>query len=361
MKKIKINLRLGILLVLLFLSISAWSVYVLMPDKNFLEIDWPTGVSHPKYFSQLTGQVVTSTEAQVPSIVAVMIDNFPDVYPQSCLGRGMGEVVYEAPVEGVTTRFMQVMNSTADLPKVGPVRSARAYYLDWLAEYGDDALYMHCGGAPEALVLIKNRKIFDANEFYWGPYYWRDQKKTAPHNLFTSREKWESLLSKYGGKENKTTWSGWKFSDDIIEENIGESVKEISIKYYPGYKVTWKFDLVSLDSSPPFHIPYTRLVNGGVHMSICGENTSAIQAYNILVQFVEMETIDEVGRKEVKTIGEGDAYVLHYGRLIRGRWKKENLASRTRFYDSKNEEIKLVSGSTWVQIVPVGTVVEITN
>ena len=206
LKEIQNNKRLIILLFILLLSsvVSWW--YVLSPRSNVVEMSKPVINANSLYYSELNGNTVTSSEYAVSKIVAVMIDNFPGI-SQSCLGAG-GSVVYEAPVEGANTRFMQVMSSDSDLPVVGPVRSARSYYLDWLAEYGNDALYMHCGGAPEALTLIKTRDIFDANEFYWGPYYWRDNKKIAPHNLFTGSEEWNSLLDKYSATTNKTVWSG---------------------------------------------------------------------------------------------------------------------------------------------------------
>lgn len=356
MQKLKISLRLGVLLILLFLSIVAWFIYALMPHRNILETVGQTTNPHLKYFSILDGRAVESLEEEKPLVVAVMIDNFPGI-SQFCLG-GVGGVVYEAPVEGATTRFMQVMSASSTVPKIGPVRSARAYYLDWLAEYGDDALYMHCGGAPEALSLIKSRNIFDANEFYWGSFYWRDQQKTAPHNLFTGQEKWASLLDKHRDARHASVWSGWEFSESVPGDS-GESITEISIKYFPGYKVTWRYRNGATSSF------YERLVNGDYHHSICSLDpstpTAPISAQNIIIQFAQMETIDEVGRKEIVTIGAGDAYVLRNGLLVRATWKKENMVNRTRFYNEQNQEIKLAPGSTWVQIVPIGTTVDITN
>jgi len=355
LKKIQISKRLIILLIILLFSTVVCWWYILSPRTNVAEILKPVINSNALYYSILNGGVVTSTEAVAPQIVAVMIDNYPGI-SQSCLGVN-GSVVYEAPVEGANTRFMQVVDSGVNVPEVGPVRSARPYYLDWLAEYGD-ALYMHCGGAPEALTLIKTRDIFDANEFYWGPYYWRDNKKIAPHNLFTNSEEWNSLLNKYGTTTNRIEWSGWEFFKDTSDV-IGEPIKEISIKYFPGYKVTWRYQSNGKPTS------YERFVNEEYQRSACSKDSNAtafpIMAHNIIVQFVQIETVDDVGRREIKTIGSGEAYVLRSGLLVRATWKKENLASRTRFYDGKNEEIKLVPGSTWVQVVPQGTVVEVTN
>jgi len=358
MQRQKFNLRLKILLILLLLSIIAWLVYILKPNKDILQMADPVFDSHPQYFSQLNGLPVASTAEQVPNIIGVMVDNHPDAWPQSCLG-AFGSIVYEAPAEGVTTRFLQVMSANSDLSKVGPVRSARPYFLDWLAEYGD-AVYMHCGGSPRALQLIKDRKVFDLNEFYFGEYYWRDTNKVAPHNLFTNREKWNLILSRYSSSSDTKPWLGWHFAKDIESSLDGNPVKEIAIKYYPGYIVSWRFQK---DYAP---VLYERLVNGDYQKSICATNennasASVITAQNILIQFVQMETVDEVGRKEIETLGTGEAYILHNGLMIRGKWEKRAIDERTRFYNKEDKEITLLPGTTWVEVVPVGTSIEITN
>ncbi|HLC70188.1 MAG TPA: DUF3048 domain-containing protein, partial [Patescibacteria group bacterium] len=142
----------GIYLVYLdFLSKTAWNG---VNESN-------SASSTPEfiYFSALDGRGVTSSEKVTPQVVAVMIDNHIDARPQS--GLAVASVVYEVPVEGSITRFMALYDGDDLVEEVGPVRSARAYYLDWLSEYGD-ALYLHVGGSPEALNLIKKRSIFDA-------------------------------------------------------------------------------------------------------------------------------------------------------------------------------------------------------
>src|SRR3989344_1632572 len=76
--------------------------------------------------------------------IAVMIENHPEARPQS--GLSFADVVYEAVAEGGITRFMGVFYCQ-DAGIVGPVRSARTYYLDFISEYGIYPLYVHWGGA----------------------------------------------------------------------------------------------------------------------------------------------------------------------------------------------------------------------
>ena len=90
----------------------------------------------------LTGRLVTPDVARRHAI-AVMIDDHPDARPQS--GFNDASVVWQAPAEGGIPRYMMVFQDRVP-PSVGPVRSARQYYLAWAAEW--DAVYAHVGGSP---------------------------------------------------------------------------------------------------------------------------------------------------------------------------------------------------------------------
>ena len=60
---------------------------------------------------------------------------------------------YEIPISLNNGSMMySVLNIDEDIAKIGPVRSARPYYLEWVSEF--DSLYAHCGGSPTALAAI---------------------------------------------------------------------------------------------------------------------------------------------------------------------------------------------------------------
>ncbi|MBU0546072.1 DUF3048 domain-containing protein, partial [Patescibacteria group bacterium] len=272
--------------------------------------------------SPLDGQVVNEGEEHT-DIIAVMVDNHPVAWPQ--VGLKDAPVVYEVPVEGGLTRFMAIYTKNSEVEKVGPVRSARPYFLDWLREYGD-ALYMHCGGSPAALDLIKQENIFDANEFYNGGYYWRDNLRDAPHNLFIKSGNWQKLWSNKGAARTAKEWQGWQFNEAAPDGIEAVDIKEILIKYAPGYELGWRFN--TLDNT------FERQMNGKPHL----EKNDQISAENILVQFVSVEILDEVGRRAIETVSQGEARVLRDGKIIKGIWKKEGVYDRTRFFNENGEE-----------------------
>ncbi len=285
----------------------------------------------PQYFSSLDGTAVGGPEMINPSVVGIMIDNHPDARPQS--GLAEAKIVYEAPAEGGITRYFAIFDSAQSVEKVGPVRSARPYFVDWLEEYS--GLYMHCGGAPEALIKIKSEKVFDADEFFNGPYYWRDELRIAPHNLYTNSEHWNKLLSKRSDQKQLFS-QGWKFGE--LNTSSTEIVKSVAINFTSDYVVGFDYD-------PTLKI-YTRSINSEQQT----ENGQPLIAQNIIVQYVKVQIIDDYGRKDITTSGSGDLRVLRDGVLVRGQWKKDGV--RTRWYDQNGLEINLKSGKIWVEVVP---------
>ena len=60
--------------------------------------------------------------------LAVMVENHTEARPQS--GLSSADVVYEAVAEGGISRFMALFYCNLSDTQVGPVRSARTYFLD---------------------------------------------------------------------------------------------------------------------------------------------------------------------------------------------------------------------------------------
>ena len=50
----------------------------------------------------------------------------------------------------------------------------------------------------------------------------------------------------------------------------------------------------------------------------------------------------------IDTLGQGDVYIFRDGLALNGRWVRENLADRTRYFDDAGEPIALRPGHTWI-------------
>lgn len=275
-------------------------------------------------------------------LLAVMIDNQAQARPQP--GLTEANLVFEAEVEGNITRFLAVYTAKSAVGKIGPVRSARPYFIDWARELS--ALYVHSGGSPEALVKVSKDNIRDFNEFYYGNYFWRDASAVKPHNIFTSSD----LLGKYlvGEKLEVADFFSWQFKGDLpLAARPDEA--EIKIVFNsPDYAVLWKYQKESND--------YLRYQAGREHLDDQGRS---IRAKNVVIEKVETEIIDDLLRLKMTNLGAGQAFVCRDGSCQESQWRKKNSASRSRFYNLDGHEFEFNAGPTWVEVVGSKTQVEL--
>lgn len=280
----------------------------------------------------LDGVWVLPNQANLPPL-ATMIDNHPSARPARGLEKA--SVVYEAEVEGNYTRYMAVFASTEDIKQIGPIRSARGYFLDWAGEL--NAVYVHCGGSPEALVKITKKGINDLNEFYNGQYFWRATDGEAPHNVITSSANLNKLLE--NKKISSGNYSPWLFKDD---KPLTEAKNQkISIAYnHPDFKVSWQYNAESND--------YLRYLVDKPQVTY---DNNTINAKNIIIQVIPAEVVDAKLRLDMEATGTGKATICQDGECKEGEWAKEDFHSRTKFQYLNGKEVEFNAGQTWVEVI----------
>lgn len=274
--------------------------------------------------------------------IAVMIDNQIQARPQS--GLASAEIVYEMPVEGGATRYMAIYHHI-DSDKIGPVRSARPYFIDKAMEY--KAVYVHCGGSPQALADVVTLKIDALNDLNGDSCFWRAKDRSAPHNLYTSMKLMRDVIASKK-KENNPAPQVFKFSDTPVDNN-GKQIKGIEFNYLKNYKVSYEFNV--RDGL------FYRKINGEKLKD--KELGTEITAANIVVEIVSVKVLDDVGRLELGNTGKGSGFFITNGKLIEIQWSKDARSSKTVYKDLKGNEIKLNKGNVWVQVVPNYTTIEI--
>lgn len=271
---------------------------------------------------------------------AVMIENSIEARPQAGLEKA--SVIYEALTESGITRFLAVFASDENIDFIGPVRSARPYFADWAQEY--NSLYFHSGGSPEVLSDLKKGKynLIDVNEISsLGIYFFRDKSYPRPHNLFTNTSLLDEAEYDLTGADKENIYEPWQFEDDAPQEKRGD-IKNISIDFSVNiYQVNFKYDKENNE--------YLRFEGSEPHLI---QNGAQLKAKNIIVQFVKTKVVDDLGRRDMETVGEGDAIVFNDGKATVGVWKKSSPSVRTKFYDQDDKEVALNAGVIWVEVVP---------
>ncbi len=265
---------------------------------------------------------------------ATIIENQVDARPQSGLSKA--RIVFEAEAEGGITRFLAFFDSNQRIDKIGPIRSIRPYFVDWSKELS--ALLVHVGGSPEALVKVSRESVNNMNEFYNGPYFWRADDRSAPHNVYISINSINKYIEKRGLKDAK--FLSWEFKDDASVYDRGTTTSVRVNFRLPDYRVLWEFDENENN--------YTRYISNRLHLDFDG---SRIQAKNIAIAVTPAEVIDSVLRLKMEHIGDGEAVVCFDGYCNEAIWVKQSSSSRIRFYDLNDNEIVFNAGTTWVEVV----------
>lgn len=282
--------------------------------------------------------VMTTKEKADRRPLGIMIENHPDARPQSGLDKA--SFVIETPTEGGITRFLAYFVEN-DVAEVGPVRSARTYYVDWADE--TKAIYAHCGGSAPAIdKLGSDQYVCDINQFTFGKFFWRDDKKYAPHNLYTSTDKVRQAA------ESKkcallADYEGYKFKEDAPKEEHGTS-QTVTVNFSSAqFLVVYNYDSGKN--------VYLRDQVGAPHKD--KNSGDQIFAKTVVVMYVERAASPADGTQQthITALGSGKAEVYMDGKKIQAEWRRATQKDRTRYYDSTGKEIEFDRGPIWVEVL----------
>lgn len=306
--------------------------------------------------------------------LGVMIENHVDARPQS--GLSFADVIYEAVAEGGITRFLAVYYCQ-DAGIIGPVRSARTYFLDFISEYGNHPLYAHVGGAnapgpANALGQIETygwAQYNDLNQFSIGfPTFRRDDSRAGhpvatEHTMYATTSKLWAVGAKRGLTNVDKTGESWRtgfvpytFKNDA-PQNKRPGGQKISLEFWGDtlYNVSWLYD-------PQTNL-YKRENGGKIHLD---RNThQQLTSKNIVVLFMRQTHANDGYPGNVHLLyqdkGRGQALVFRDGREIKATWSKASRSARTKITDMSGQEIQFDRGKIWFEILPLGAQVTVTK
>ena len=297
------------------------------------EINPPEQVELP-YHYPLTG--IGSEEKVEGRAVAVMVNNHPKARPQS--GLGGADIVYELLAEGDVTRYLAIFQS--EKPNIiGPVRSARDYYIELAKGY--DSLYVAHGYSPDAEKMLKRGYIDQINGIqYDGSLFKRADFRKAPHNSYIS---FSNILK--GAEKNdygmeRAPNSLVFLSDKEVDALAGEQATDIDISYFAKpYNSRLQYDVDLMK--------YKRYSNG--EPTVDYETDDPILIDNLLVVETRHKIIDSEGRRDIDLTTGGKGYLFQRGKVLEVEWK--NVEGKIIPY--QNDEVTgLVPGKTWINVMP---------
>ena len=276
--------------------------------------------------------------------IAVMIDNHKGAWPQ--VGLNNAYSVYEIIVEGGETRLMALFKGV-DLEKIGPVRSARHYFLDYALE--NDAIYVHYGWSPKAQSDISSLNVDNINGISESSTnFWRIKQKSAPHNVLTSIKNILEIAKtkKYDTTSDKASVLKYTFDEINLEEGIPANT--VTIPYSDLHTTSYKYD--------PETKRYIRYAREQKQTDM--ETGEAITTKNIIVTFAKntpLKDKENKDRQDLADVGTNDGYYITNGKAIKIKCIKKTRSSQTIYKDLQGNEIQVNDGNTFFNICPINS------
>lgn len=283
--------------------------------------------------------------------LAVPIDDNRVARPQS--GFNGASIVYQAPADGGETRYLFVYQS-GDSRDIGPVRSARLYFVRWAAEYR--AAFAHYGGDVQTMTWIRNDSdglITNVDALFGSAAaFHRISSRKAPHNAYTSTADLRAMASRRGGSaELDPAIHRRAFVDEspVAERGVGQTIR---VPYNTGV-VTYEYDRAAN--------VYRRSLDGRAQVDPADGKRVTTRNVVVLFQKFRIDTKIEPGhsRPVIESIGQGTAWIFREGMLTKGQWSKADEGATTLLLDASGKEIPLVRGNSFFQVVPLTTKVTV--
>lgn len=289
----------------------------------------------------LTGEWIDESYANARPI-AVMINNLKPAIPQA--GIEKADIMYEVLVEGGITRMMGIYTDYSDMDKIGPIRSARHYYVKLADEY--DSIYVHVGHSTYAVTELADSGIdhIDGTEGIGNVFCYRTSDRKAPHNCYSSSEGIKKAFEQKGF--SLTHGDGYDsgkfiFNSEDTELADGTAAAKITTAFN-GDRKPW-FEYNAEDKL------YYRFEYGDKQID---ENTGNQLTYkNVIIQFAPHSVLDEKkDLQEIKLTGKGEGFYATDGKIIPITWEKQTDKQATKYYTTDGQQLKMNPGKTWITI-----------
>jgi hypothetical protein len=303
--------------------------------------------------------------------VLVQYSNSPEARPHYNMSEA--DIVYESNYWGPAfTRYTALFND--HLPDlVLSIRSLRWHMAEWRQEWDCPIIFwggqVNAGygeGSHDSRGCIKCFFIQQGvnNDFLWSPsigprhnyiynelakedgkglFRYNVAKRANPHNA-AANVQW-MVENAWPTNEDGTPYEpkshAYKFS--TTPSTGADTATQINVEYGDDYFPSYTYNAAERI--------YERSYNGEPQYD--GATNKRIVASNVIVQFCEVYLIaNNASRVMTTTTKDGVMDAFIDGKHIRGSWVRQALTDRTVFLDMNGEEITLLPGKTFIQVLP---------
>ena len=304
----------------------------------------PTTLPPPSALNPLTGLPMRDKKAQGKRPFVCMVNNAPPARPQ--WGLCAADIVLEGLVEGGTTRMLWMFADVRDMPKIGPIRSARHDFAELAS--GLDAVYIHWGGSPQAYDTIAAQKISNINGMKGeGSTFHRDKtrKVSLEHRGYTTgkdiQKAMENQKIRTAAAENRAEPFVFAPADNPRTLS-GGAAASVSFRFSQSFRYSFAYDKKTK--------LYAQSMNEKPFLQDGGEQRTVT---NVVLLYLNFRVLDEKGRVDMD-LSEGEGLYLSGGKQENIRWKKGAAANPLQLLTAGGEPLTLNAGQSYIGLVPKG-------
>lgn len=273
--------------------------------------------------------------------IGVSINNNHASWPHA--GLQDAYLCYELIAEGGITRILAFYKDK-DVEKIGSVRSARHYFLDYMLE--NDAIFVHYGQSPQALSDLNSLNIDNINGLNDTTAFFRDKtlNKSYEHTAFAKMSGIKKSIQKYKYRSTSDSmllkYSPIKVNNDSNSTIIDANTITIEYSEYTTTKYVY-------DSENMVYKQF--MSNEAQNDAVTGKQYTV---KNIITYKVRNSSIDSHDRQNLYNTGSGEGYYISNGKAIKIKWEKKDRSSKTKYSDLSGNELVVNDGNTWIHIEP---------
>ena len=275
--------------------------------------------------------------------VVISVENHPDARPQ--WGLCSSDMVMEMVAEGGITRMLLMYADKSRIPeKVGPVRSARHYFVELVS--GFDGIFIHWGASTYAYKEFNKGYCDHLDGKSISSCFYRDKSRYVDleHTGYT---KGSAIIETIADKNIRTTLkdgyaSPFKFNDSAsaLSEN---ACTTCSISYSGSYTYTFKYD-----SSDKL---YYSSLNDIPFVDSDGKQQNFT---NLIIIYTDITDLNDAKSRVTFDLDEGNGIYVSNGTYKNITWKKGNATDTLKFFNEDGSELSLNPGRSYIGIVGTG-------
>ncbi len=270
--------------------------------------------------------------------VFVVVENHPQARPQ--WGLTSSDIVWEMVAEGGITRMLLMYSDASRIPeKVGPIRSARHYFVD-LAE-GFDGIFVHFGYSPMAQSQINNHSVNNINGLV-DNYFYRDTTRNvaSEHTSYTTGEAVKNAIAdkEYRTEIKDDYKSPFKFNSKA--KSLSAPLSKLTVAYSDSY--TYTFHWSQKDNI------FKCTLNGSAFV----DSEGVQQTFdNIIICYTDITSLNDSKGRVDFDFSEGEGLYASNGSYTDITWKKGDSDDMIKFYNKVGDELSLNVGRTYIAIM----------